>query len=176
MGSRSKKWVQGLASIWLLWHLFVIFSVPNQTSYLNVTLKPLLLPYANSLGFNRSWQFFSPDPGTPLFLQFEIWKNREKIGSEIYPPLQAPFIRLPYVRRIYLVRILTLFPELAGLVVGPYLCRMHPEASELEMSYMAVKPVTYDEVKEQGFGMNDLSRREFSFIRNEVCRGPGDAR
>src|SRR3954467_1869488 len=65
-------------SLFLLYHLAVIVIMPNPSSLLGRKYSRYLTDYANSLGLNTTWQFFSPGPAPVFYLEYTI----EKPGGE----------------------------------------------------------------------------------------------
>lgn len=51
-----------LLSVFVIFHLFAIFVLPNPENILYRTSAPLITEYGNLLGINTTWRFFSPNP------------------------------------------------------------------------------------------------------------------
>lgn len=130
-------------SVFLLYHLAVILIMPISSSLIGRQVAGLFLGYANQLGFNTTWQFFSPGPAPVYFLEYQLetvesmnWTVEEYVPPETlqYPPQRDRLTWSDsYNRRLYGMRFLTLFPDrLEGFFI-PFLCRQHPEAVAISL-------------------------------------------
>lgn len=131
-----------LFSIFILFHLAVIIIFPNGSSYLG-RASTLLVPYANILGLNTTWNFFSPDPAHTMFLKYSI-RFEDADGNELREPLdgfippEKEQIAVDSSKRrfLYAVRFLILDTNRMKVILGPWLCRQNPGASHVKMEQM----------------------------------------
>lgn len=165
-----KRIFKAILSVMIVYQLVVIFLVPNQLFYVTQKIAPIVIPYANLMGFNTVWQFFSPDPGPPVYLEYEVFKEGELVGTFHFPPFKDPYwLREKYNRRLAAFRMVGKDNGLASKVFGPMLCREHPEATRLEMNVLTVKFPSLDEVQ-SGTPLNDLSVRKTNYMGSHYCK------
>ncbi|MGE0616829.1 MAG: hypothetical protein AB7P04_14450 [Bacteriovoracia bacterium] len=154
--TRTRTWL----SVFIVFHLAVVLLIPNESSYLTQYFRPLIAPYATTLGLARAWQFFSPDPGPSVYLEYIAMKDGTKLDAGFFPPLQNPFwLRDPYNRRTAALRMTFKVPDYVQTVVVPYLCRQYPAATLMNVSLWIGGPPSLEEV-EKGGSLRDHSRRE----------------
>ena len=140
-----------LLSVWILYHLAVIVILPNAGSFLARQGTNLLIPYGNTLGLNASWNFFSPDPAHTMYLAYRVRFDDEN-GNEVKEPLEGFLppekdqIVLDSSKRrlLYAMRFLVLDPNRLNLLMGPWLCRQHPGASEIAITHVVEAIPTLD--------------------------------
>jgi hypothetical protein len=131
-----------LLSAFICFHLIVIVVLANGSSFLGRHLAPILLPYANTLGLNATWNFFSPDPAHTMFYRMRIFfedANGEDLREpeELYfPPEKGQIVVNSSKRRmLYAMRFLTLDPTRLKSILGPWLCRQYPGATRVKMEH-----------------------------------------
>ena len=132
-----------LISLWILYHLSVILVLANGSSFVGRNWSQFFLPYGNVLGLNSSWNFFSPDPAHTMYLQYKI-RYEDGQGNELKEPFEGflPPEKNQVVvdsskrRMLYAMRFLLLDPSRLETLMGPWLCRKYPGASEVSISYI----------------------------------------
>ena len=101
-----------------------------------------MINYANTLGLNTTWQFFSPNPAGERYLQYEInlddgMSDEEIVWNEdirgpkyhYWPPKQDTPILKENLNRMFYHSLLSTFGEhRIKDVFIPWVCRKHPEA------------------------------------------------
>ncbi len=145
--------------------------VPNQHSYLNHQLAPILLPYTNLLGINSLWQFFAPDPGPAVYFEYEIPDPDPEVKSvtQYYPELKSTrLFKSTYNRYVSTIRLISKYPKLIDFTLGPELCRRHPGLVELNLGFVAVRFPSLEDV-EHGKQMNSIADRDYKFIGSYLC-------
>lgn len=118
----------------ILYHLGAVFIMPNSSSLLGRELAGYFLDYANLMGFNTTWQFFSPGPSPTYYLEYQVETPSDpdmlQAPTLQYPPKRKPFTWSDfYNRRLFGMRFFTLFPERLERFFVPFLCRQHPGAT-----------------------------------------------
>lgn len=112
--------------------------MPNSGSLIGRELSPIFVPYANFLGMNQSWEFFSPDPPTPFYFNYSV-HFEDSNGSEIQPSILSyfpewrtqPTNHPNKIRLKTTVRFLALRPDTTGNAFALYLCRKYPLANRV---------------------------------------------
>lgn len=139
--AKGKTWLCVLLSFFILYHLAVIIIFPNGSSYLGRSLSSYLSFYANNLGLNANWNFFSPDPANTMFFQYHIYFENPQ-GDEIQPskegfiPAEKEQIVIDSSRRrlLYAMRFLFMDSHRMKMILGPWICRENPGASMVRIN------------------------------------------
>jgi hypothetical protein len=134
------KWVRNLLTLFLIYHVAVIVLMPNSSSILGRRWGFLIAPYANTLGMNATWEFFSPDPPQPFYFDYTVYFETED-GEEKRPPIDAFFPEWRTERTIHpnkirlknAVRFFALSPQSVEQAFIGYLCRQYPEANRVKV-------------------------------------------
>ena len=98
-------------------------------------MEPLIGSYGNQFGLNTTWQFFSPNPGSLRYLDYNaIIESEDKVDIESYtfpPQGDEVFFKTNQARMFYyMVRMITHSQNIADYLI-PYLCRKHPQATSI---------------------------------------------
>lgn len=164
-----------ILSIFIVVHLVVVLSVPNQHSYLNEKMKPFLIFYANLLHVNHLWQFFSPDPAPAIFYEYTVTDKDQKREKYYFPDIEPPNwwnpfqrFRPAYNRRITLTRVTVQHPSFFEKIIVPMLCRNHPEAVNIDMNAMSTKFPSLRDVSD-GRPLNDMEQKEYKNMGEFSC-------
>jgi len=134
---KTKKWENILKiflSLFILYHLTMIFAVPHRRSMIHDKLMPYFTFYAHSLSFNISWDFYAPNPSSYHYFEYEIVSKKHKVETYRWPPSKKEFNRmdLNYKRLLYHSRFFMLLgSNHIQSHFLPYLCSIHPEASHI---------------------------------------------
>ncbi|MGE3975391.1 MAG: hypothetical protein AB7F59_12780 [Bdellovibrionales bacterium] len=147
----SKTLSKRLISVLLVFHLLVIGIFPVASSYLWTFFSPLMIPYANALGINSSWQFFAPEPETWIYLEYEI--EHEEVADDLArsslhkwpPPRKIPFDLL-YTWHSSMKAFAFTFPQQLPLTLGRWMCRQHPEAFSITFRRVTLQIPTFQNV------------------------------
>ncbi len=123
-------------STFIVYQLFAVLLLPISGSLPGRKLARFFTPYANELGMNTTWNFFSPGPSPMFFLQYEVEMSD---GSEanngeplIYPPpREGRTFSDGWSRRFYGMRYLALDSERYVSFLVPFLCRQTPGAAAI---------------------------------------------
>lgn len=152
-------------SVFLLYHLTTVAILPNGSSIIARKLNRFLVPYANPLIFNRTWQFFSPGPMPSFFLEYNLVTNAgpaidEERPGFVYPPHRknAAFDDF-YLRTLAGMRLIAIQPQVFEDFFIPFLCRLHPDAIQIDLRSVTeeIPPIE----KADGFEtFKDMSERK----------------
>jgi hypothetical protein len=140
---RSSKVLKALISVWIVFHITVIVVLANGSSFFARRFSDWLLPYGNTLGLNSTWNFFSPDPAHTMYLQYRV-RFEDEQGNELKEPIEGYLppekdqIVVDSSRRrfLYAMRFLLLEPSRMNTLMGPWLCKQYPGASEIAISHV----------------------------------------
>lgn len=139
----QKKWLRHLLTLFLLYHVVVIVLMPNAGSILGRRWGHYIAPYANTLGMNATWEFFSPDPPQPFYFDYSVYFETEE-GDEKREPIDGYFPdwrteRTLHPNKIRLKNAVRFFALTRASVeqafIG-YLCRKYPEANRVRVRQM----------------------------------------
>lgn len=119
-------------SLLIIYHLLCIVILPNYNSLLGRSVGDYLTAYANTLNFNTTWMFFSPNPGGQRFIEFQISKGKDPDEISYWPPKsRAGILWDNYNRRMYHSMLTTLSDSRVRGYFVPFLCRTHPYAKHV---------------------------------------------
>lgn len=112
--------------------------MPLISSIIGRRIGPYVIPYANILGLNATWEFFSPDPPAPLYFDYTIYFEDEE-GNEVAPSIDGTFPEggLEFtnnpnkIRLKTSVRLLAMSQGKTDSIFISYLCRQHPKATRV---------------------------------------------
>lgn len=140
LSSKAKTGIKLLFSIGLLYHLGMIWLMPISSSFIGRRLGAYFLPYANTIGMNTGWNFFSPDPANTIYYEYTV-RFQDELDQDIQPPFRGvlPEEREAIVtdssrrRFLYAVRFLMLEPSRIEELMAPWLCRQHPGSTKVNI-------------------------------------------
>ncbi|MFN7454664.1 MAG: hypothetical protein ACK5RO_08385 [Pseudobdellovibrionaceae bacterium] len=164
-----------LLSLFLIYHVITMVVLANGSSYLGRSLGPWLTPYANSLGLNTTWNFFSPDPAHTMYLRvvvrfLDAFGVEQKESIEFYVPPGKEKISLDSGERrfLYTMRFMLLDPRRLETVIAPYFCREFPEASEIFIEHILEKIPNLDSAQVSGAGERDVIQANEGMLSQTV--------
>lgn len=134
------KWLLIILSLFLAYHLTVMVVLSNGGSFLARTLTPYLIPYANLIQMNTTWNFFAPDPAHTMFVKYKIEFTdadgndlKEPVIGFIPPEKKHIVIDSSKRRFLYAMRFLLLDNNRMQTILGPWLCRKYSGATRVIM-------------------------------------------
>lgn len=131
------RFLRLILSIFILYHLAVITVMPNPGSLLGRKFSRYLADYANTLGINTTWQFFSPGPAPVFYLEYDVEGadlDAETESFQLPPKRRASYYDEFYNRTLYSMRFFVLAPiETFERFFVRWLCKQHPEAETLSI-------------------------------------------
>jgi hypothetical protein len=150
----------------------VIVVLANSGSFLARRLSPLILPYANLLQLNTTWNFFAPDPAHTMFVKYKIEFSDEN-GNETKEPLigfippekKRIVIDSSKRRFLYAMRFLLLDNNRMQTILGPWLCRENPGASRVFMENRFVTIPNLDEAILDSTALDPENSSESTMMR-----------
>lgn len=171
-----------LASFWIVYNIFAMLVMPNIGAYFGRATSKYIAPYANTVGLNAGWNFFSPDPAHTMYIRY-IVRYLDSQGNEIKESVEAFFPAeknkgvhaLSRKRDLYAMRFMVIEPHRLRVLMGPWLCRQYPGATSIEMEHVVETVPFLDQVvayKEET--VNELSQ-EIQVTREVYsCVGASD--
>ncbi len=140
--------------------------MPNVSAYLGRNTASFVTPYANTIGLNGSWNFFSPDPAHTMYVRYVI-SFADQSGEQVKDPIEGYFpeeknqgIRSDFHKReLYAMRFMVIDPRRLRILYGPWLCKRFPGATSVQMEHIVETVPPLDQVvtlKEEA--VQDLSQ------------------
>ena len=149
-------------TIFIVYHLLTVLIMPISGSMLGRRMGHVFSPYANLLGFNNTWQFFSPGPSPMFYLEYEVEKtDSDAIASQVsfYPPAREKLTWDDgWNRRLFGMRFFSLNGDLLERFLGPYLCRQNPDAQAISVKRVFEKVEDIERIGEWA-DFRELSQR-----------------
>lgn len=143
-------------SVFIVFHLVVIVVLGNGGSYYGRALSPYLTSYANFIGLNSSWNFFSPDPANSMYLRVSLLAG-EDYREEFYPPGKEKFEWSGNQRRfLYFVRYMIVDPTRIETFLIPWFCKTHAGVERISVDFV-IQPVPSLDKARFVMNMSDLN-------------------
>jgi hypothetical protein len=142
-----------ICSLWLIFHLTCIFVLPNGGGFLGRYIQSYLLPYANAIGVNTTWNFYSPDPANTMYFSYTAHyesptgEELKPSVEEFLPPEQSEIVTDSSKRRLlYAMRYLALNPGSLKVIMAPWICREHEGATRVSIHHVIERIPNLDTV------------------------------
>lgn len=180
---KVKLLFKALLSLWIVYNIFVMLVMPNVGAYFGRVTAGVVTPYANTVGLNAGWNFFSPEPAHPMYLKYTV-NYLNEFGDEMkepfesaFPPERDPLRHVPnitYKREWALMRFMVMDPKRLRVLMGPWLCRQYPGATSIDMEHVIdTIPFLDQAVRFGDESVKDLSR-EVQYTKESVSCSGGD--
>ncbi len=171
--SRKRTWIRVGLSVAILFHLFVIGIAPNRNTAVGQWVDPVIGRYISALELAANWNFFSPEPGTPVYIEWELENRSGEVYSKgMLPEFESPFaMRERQNRRMTAARFISMSDERLVKVMSTYLCSHSPGVYSIRLwsSYLVIpSPAEIASGKKTKPGMDALSRR---LVAHHFCEG-----
>lgn len=171
----AKLLFKGVLSLWIVFNIFTMLVMPNIGNYFGRSASRFIIPYANTIGLNASWNFFSPDPAHTMYIRYMIRYN-DADGNEVKESVEGFFpkeknlgVTNPARKRdLYAMRFMVIDSKRLKILFGPWLCKQYPGATSVEMEHVVETVPSLDQavtLKDQN--LEDLSQ-QVEFIKEEV--------
>lgn len=137
-------------SLWAAYHVVAMIVLPNGMSFFARKVQPYVFSYANSVGLNVGWSFFSPDPANVLYLRYVVYfKDPDKESVEDFFPKEknkaATSIRGK--RDWTVMRFMLLDHKRLGVLMAPWICRQYKDAENVNLEYVMETVPPIDEAQ-----------------------------
>jgi hypothetical protein len=127
-----------ILSFWIVYHLLGILIMPSIQSIIVKEKGWIFRTYLNQIGFNTTWNLFSPDPATALFMKVKLVQRPLENGEEV----EAIDLMLPTFgdeinwdptkrRGLYMMRYALLDSDKTYRFLIPWYCRNYPQTQEI---------------------------------------------
>jgi hypothetical protein len=139
--------------IFCIYHAAVMLMMPNSASIVGRKAGTYFAPYANLIGLNGTWEFFSPDPPQPLFFDYRVYFE-DSNGDEIKPRVQAFFpewktsrtLHPNHIRMKNTVRFFALNQKALEVAFVGWLCRKYQGATRVKINEIMEPVETIDKL------------------------------
>lgn len=150
---KVKLLFKALLSVWIVYNIFTMLVMPNVGAYFGRVTSKYITPYANTVGLNAGWNFFSPDPAHTMYIRYTV-RYADAEGNETKEPIEGFFPEeknkgvhaLSRKRDLYAMRFMVLEPKRLRILMGPWLCRQYPGATSVEMEHVVETVPFLDQV------------------------------
>ncbi len=178
----AKLLFKAFLSLWIVYNIFVMMVMPNIASFLGQAASSFVTPYANTIGLNASWNFFSPDPAHTMYIHYTAY-FQDSDGNEVKEPVEGYFpeeknkgIKQATKKRdLYAMRFMVIEPKRLRILMGPWLCKQYPGATSIDMEHVVeTVPPLAQAVTLKHETVKDLSQ-EVQYVREtHSCVGGAD--
>ena len=161
-----------ILSFFILFHLFAIMLGPNEQSYLGSRVTRVMTPYFNVFEFAVRWGFFAPTPGPPpVFIEYEaLGEGGKTIKAGSWPErTETFFLRERINRRLSVARFLMNSNERTERMMGPYYCRLYPEAQSVRLWRMVETTPAMEDVLGRRRHFGDGANPDRKFVTQYLC-------
>lgn len=139
--------------VFCIYHSVVMVMMPNSASIVGRKAGSYFAPYANLIGLNGTWEFFSPDPPQPLFFDYRIYFENSN-GEEVKPTIQAYFpewkidrtLHPNHIRLKNTVRFFALNQKAMEGAFVSWLCRRYQGATRVKINEIMEPVETIDKL------------------------------
>ena len=171
-GASSRTvWLKIGLSVFLIFHLFAVIIVPNSMNYLGLQTGPILERYVNFFELSQNWSFFAPEPGPPVFVEWEILDAQgEPIEKTRWPALGSTY------RKVSLAVFTSTTDEKVDQLMGSYLCRTNPKAGSVRIWRVISPAPTREEVAHGTRKIGDDAKLERQMITHSFCESSASGR
>lgn len=163
--------IKSCLSIFLLFHLAVMLLVPNGDNRVGAASAPFMEPYVEFFEFSEHWSFFAPDPGEPVYIQWELVnKIGATIGQGMFPDAKGPYLFGERQDRRLLAAVFMIFDDskLVKIMV-PYLCASNPQVDSVSLWKIVDSPISMEDAASGKRVLGDSSHRDRRFVSHSFC-------
>ena len=179
---KARLLFKAFLSLWIVYNIFTMLVMPNVGAYFGRTTSKFITPYANTMGLNAGWNFFSPDPAHTMYIRYVV-RYLDDQGNETKEPVEAFFPEeknrsVPEASRkrdLYAMRFMVVQPKRLRVLFGPWLCRHYPGASSVDIEHVIETVPPLDEVVYRTDETVQGLSQELQYIReSHSCTGSAD--
>lgn len=142
-----------ILSVWIVYNIATMVVMPNAGSFFGRKYGHIFAPYANSVGLNASWNFFSPDPAHTMYIKYFV----EFTGADGEPTQESILGYFPEEknqmvldtnrrRELYVMRFMMIGQNRLQGLFAPWLCKKHPGATNIHIEQVIETVAPLDEV------------------------------
>lgn len=160
--------IQALLSLWAVFHVLAVLITPNRNTYLGTKVSAVMEPYANFLELSANWNFFAPQPGPPMRLEFEaVDREGMQIAHDFWPALDSPW------RQSALSHFVLKDQNGGDRLVGNFLCHRNPRSHAVRVWRNTYGIPSLEEVASGQRRIGDETRVVRQFIGEWTCSHKG---
>ena len=167
-------------SVFIVYHLTVIFVIPNSTSMVYEQLSPYVLPYGWTLRMATPWQFFSPDPADHYYFKYIVHYPNKIKKTFFWPPLKKESNLMFFNHLRLTVQVFYFLIYNSGRFIRwhflPYICSLHTEAIKIKLKVMTVKKPTFKEARQKGYSFVPYRGGSVVLESSRLCRNKKNIR
>jgi hypothetical protein len=171
------KWVKAGLSVFIAFHLFCVILFPICDTPMGERLTHWARPYVLALELTNNWNFFSPNPSPPIYVDYELVDDHGEIQSEgRWPEPKDPFFwRDRQTRRITATDFMIAGEVRVEKMMVSYFCNQpsHPHSVRLWRA-MESQP-TAEQVVSGQRRPGDGKGTERKFVSQTFCSMAGGA-
>ncbi|WP_413557025.1 hypothetical protein [Bdellovibrio sp. HCB209] len=181
--AKVKPLLKILASVWIVYNICALMVMPNVGSYFGRTASKFVGPYANLVGLNAGWNFFSPEPAHPMYLKVVVNYPENEDGSYRDPLItaypdpesEAKTVSLTRKREWAVMRFMVMDPRRLRQIFGPWLCRQYPGAESVDMEHVIETiPLLDEAVLNREVNLLEMSQERRYAKASVHCNSSGD--
>jgi hypothetical protein len=160
-------------SLAIVFHLFCVLLAPNGESSLGISMSALIQPYLYFFELTNSWNFFSPNPEPPIYVEYELLdKSGETLQRGSWPEKNDPyFLRERQNRRITATDFMVGTEIRAEKMMVPYLCGLEPKPAALRLWRAMYSFPTPAEIVSGKRKIGDDVGKDRKFVSHTFCNG-----
>jgi hypothetical protein len=145
---KKRRILKVLLSLFVVYHIAAVLLMPNPDSFLTQEIGFLFRGYASTLGLNTPWRFFSPEPSSHVYFEYDLMPEGAEGGAHRWPPAsRRGYLADNYMRLIYNSRFVTSSPERIEKFLIPWLCRLHPGTEEVSLRTLSEELVSLQKAR-----------------------------
>jgi hypothetical protein len=169
-GTVSAK-VRGVLSVFLVFHLTCVLLAPNSDNYAGMALTPLIQPYLTFFEMTNTWNFFSPNPEPPIYVEYELLDDQgSAYQSGRWPEEKDPyFLRERQTRRITAADFMVNSEISAEKMMVHYLCSQRPGPRALRLWRVMETLPRPQEITSGKRKLGDGVGKERKFVSHTFC-------
>lgn len=158
-------------SFFICFHLMAVLFVPNSDNELGGRYLKVFLPYLNFLELTNCWNFFSPVPGAPVFMQFEtVSSDGTPLEAGSWPERGASlFLTERSTRRIASADFMAVNDLRAEKMLVPYLCARTPGVRSVRLWRTRLSLPSIGEVEAGRRTLVDEVGADRHFVSHTFC-------
>lgn len=179
MTAKAKRLFKIILSVWIVYNIIVLMFMPNIGSYIGRLASKALVPYANVVGLNAGWNFFSPDPAHTMYIRYTVFFENEMGESQkepiegFFPPEKNQKVLSEVKKRsLYAMRFMLVEPKRLKVFFGPWVCRQYPGATTVSVeAVIETVPFLDNVVLQSQAEVNSLSE-ELQYVKEDISCDP----
>ena len=171
--SRGKAtgWLKRGLSVFILFHLVSVILVPNSDNYAGSTLRRFIQPYVYLFEMTNAWNFFSPNPEPPIYVEYELVNEKgDVVSRSSWPEKKDLFwLRERQTRRITATDFMMAADLRAEKMMAPYLCNLPSKPHAVRLYKMVYSVPSPEDIVSGKRTMGDDVGADRKFVSHSFC-------